>query len=146
MAQSCPLAFRQIDGTVARLNALSVFLLLSLFVFTANSLILLFLGLDFLIRLYGNKKLSPIFQVSTGLKKIFGFNAEMVDAGAKRLAAHFGLFFVLFSLVTNLAGLTLLMYSAVAIFLFCLSLELLFGYCIGCKIYFVYRRFVPEKL
>ena len=146
MAQSCPLAFRQIDGTIARLNALSVFLLLSLFVFTTNPLILLFLGLDFMIRLYGNKKLSPIFQVSKGLKKLFRFNSEMVDAGAKRLAAHFGLFFVFFSLAANLAGLSVLMYSAVAVFLFCLLLELLFGYCIGCKIYFIYRRFVPERL
>ena len=146
MAQSCPLAFRKIDGTIARLNALSVFLLLALFVFTTNPLILLFLGLDFMIRLYGNKKLSPIFQVSKGLKRLFGFKAEMVDAGAKRLAAHFGLFFVFLSLGADLAGLNVLMYSAATVFLFCLSLELLFGYCIGCKIYFIYRRFVPERL
>jgi hypothetical protein len=146
MAQSCPLAFRQIDGTVARLNALSVFLLLSLFVFVSHPLVLLFLGLDFMIRLYGNKSLSPIFQVSKTLKKMFGFKSEMVDAGAKRLAAHFGLFFVFISLAANLAGLSVMMYSAVAVFMFCLSLELLFGYCIGCKIYFIYRRFVPERL
>ncbi len=146
MAQSCPLAFRQIDGTIARFNALSVFLLLSLFVFSTNSLILLFLGIDFMIRLYGHKNLSPIFQLSKGLKKLFGVRSEMVDAGAKRLAAHFGLFFVLLSLAASLADLHVLMYSAVAVFLFCLSLELLFGYCIGCKIYFIYRRFVPEQL
>ena len=146
MAQSCPLAFRQIDGTIARLNAFSVFLLLALFVFTTNPLILLFLGFDFMVRLYGNKKFSPIFQVSKGLKRLFGFNAEMVDAGAKRLAAHFALFFVFISLGANLAGLNILMYSATGVFLFCLSLELLFGYCIGCKIYFIYRRFVPERL
>jgi len=146
MAQSCPLAFRQIDGTIARLNALSVFLLLSLFVFVAHPLVLLFLGLDFMIRLYGNKSLSPIFQVSKALKKVFAFKSEMVDAGAKRLAAHFGLFFVFLFLAANLAGLYVLVYSAVAVFMFCLSLELLFGYCIGCKVYFIYRRFVPERL
>ncbi|MDA3947532.1 MAG: DUF4395 domain-containing protein [Helicobacteraceae bacterium] len=145
MAQSCPLAFRQIDGTIARLNALSVFLLLLLSVFTTNPFILLFLGLDFMIRLYGNKRFSPIYQISIALQRIFGFKAEMVDAGAKRLAAHFGLFFVLALLATNLAGLTILMYSAAAVFLFCLSLELLFGYCIGCKIYFIYRKLVPER-
>lgn len=146
MAQSCPLAFRQIDGTIARLNAFSVFLLLLLFVFIQTPLILLFLGLDFMIRLYGNKSFSPVFQVSKALKKIFGFSSEMTDAGAKRLAAHFGLFFVFVTLAANLAGLTLLMYSAAAVFLFCLSLELLFAYCIGCKIYFIYRKFVPERL
>ena len=146
MAQSCPLAFRQIDGTIARFNALSVFLLLSLFVFVTNPIILLLLGLDFTIRLYGNKSLSPIFQISKGIKKLFGLRSEMVDAGAKRLAAHFGLLFVFLALATNLAGLSVAMYSVVGVFLFCLSLELLFAYCIGCKIYYVYRKFFPEHL
>ena len=84
MAQSCPLAFRQIDGTIARLNALSVFLLLSLFVFVPNPLILFFLGVDFMIRLYGQKGFGPIFQISKALKKIFGFKEAMGDAGGKR--------------------------------------------------------------
>ena len=146
MPKSCPLAFRQIDGAIARLNALSVLLLLSLFAYTTCSLILVFLAFDFMIRLYGNKKFSPLFQISTVIKRVLGFNAEMVDAGAKRLAAHFGLLFVLLTLAANIAGLTVLMYTVLTIFLFCLSLELLFGYCIGCKIYFIYRRFVPERL
>jgi len=146
MAQSCPLAFRQIDGTIARLNALSVFLLLILFVVTTQPAILFLLGADFMIRLYGNKSLSPIFQLSKALKKLFKLPSEMVDAGAKRLAAHFGLFFVALSLAASLSGMTALMYVAVGIFMFCLSLELLFAYCIGCKIYFIYRKFVPERL
>jgi len=146
MAQSCPLAFRQIDGTIARLNALSVFLLLTLFVVTTQPVILVLLGADFMIRLYANKSFSPIFQLSKVLKKLFKLPSEMVDAGAKRLAAHFGLFFVALSLAASLAGMTTLMYVAVGVFLFCLSLELLFAYCIGCKIYFIYRKFIPERL
>ncbi len=146
MAQSCPLAFRQIDGTVARLNALSVFLLLILFVVTTEPVVLVFSGADFIIRLYGNKSYSPVFQLSKALKKVFRLSSDMVDAGAKRLAAHFGLFFVALSLAASLSGMTTLMYGAVGVFLFCLSLELLFAYCIGCKIYFIYRKFVPERL
>ena len=145
MAQSCPLAFRQIDGTIARLNALSVFSLLVLFSYINNPFILVFLGADFMIRLYGNKSYSPVFQLSHLLKKVFALKTEMVDAGAKRLAAHFGLFFVFLALAATLSGATVLMYITVGIFLFCLSLELLFAYCIGCKVYFIYRHFVPEK-
>lgn len=145
MPQSCPLAFRQIDGTIARINALSVFLLSLLFIFIPEPLILLVVGFDFMIRLYGNRRFSPVFQVSILVKKVLGLKPEMVDAGAKRLAAHFGLFFVFAALASDLAGLTVVMYAIVAVFLFCLSLELLFGYCIGCKIYFVYRKFVPER-
>ena len=144
MAHSCPLAFRQIDGTIARINALSVFLLLLLSVVIPEPLILLFLGFDFMIRLYGNRRYSPIFQVSTLLKRVLGLKSEMVDAGAKRLAGHFGLFFVFAALVSSFAGLTVVMYAIVAVFLLCLLLELLFGYCIGCKIYFIYRKIVPE--
>ena len=146
MAQSCPLAFRQIDGTIARLNALSVFLLLILFVVTTQPIVLVFLGADFMMRLYGNKSFSPIFLLSKTLKKLFRLPSEMVDAGAKRLAAHFGLFFVALSLAASLSGMITLMYIAVGVFLFCLSLELLFAYCIGCKIYFIYRKFIPERL
>jgi len=146
MSQSCPLAFRQIDGTIARLNAFSVFLLLVLFVVSTQPIVLLFLGADFMIRLYGNKSYSLIFLLSKTLKKMFRLPSEMVDAGAKRLAAHFGLFFVALSLAASLSGMTTLMYVAVGVFLFCLSLELLFAYCIGCKIYFIYRKFVPERL
>ncbi|WP_345977776.1 DUF4395 domain-containing protein [Sulfurimonas sp. HSL3-7] len=145
MPQSCPLAFRQIDGTIARINAMSVFLLSLLSVFIPEPLILLVLGFDFMIRLYGNRRFSPVFQVSTLLQRVLGLKSEMVDAGAKRLASHFGLFFVFAALVSHLAGLTEVMYAIVAVFLFCLSLELLFGYCIGCKIYFIYRKFVPER-
>jgi hypothetical protein len=145
MPQSCPLAFRQIDGTIARINALSVFLLSLLFIFIPEPLILLVVGFDFMIRLYGNRRFSPVFQVSTILKRVLGLKSEMVDAGAKRLAAHFGLFFVFAALVSSFAGLTVVMYAIVAVFLFCLLLELLFGYCIGCKIYFIYRTFVPER-
>ena len=145
MSQSCPLAFRQIDGTIARLNAFSVFTLLVLFVFVPNPLILLVVGADFMIRLYGSKQYSPFFQFSKLLQKTFKLSSVMVDAGAKRVAAHFGLFFVAVTLGGNLAGLDLLMYTTVAIFIFCLSLELLFAYCIGCKVYFIYRHFVPER-
>ena len=146
MAQSCPLAFRQIDGTIARLNASSVFVLLALFVVSHNPLILIFLGADFTVRLYANKAYSPVFQLSKLLKKALGLKTDMVDAGAKRLAAHFGLFFVLSTLAAYFAGFQILMYGVASVFIFCLSLELLFAYCVGCKIYFIYRKFVPERL
>lgn len=145
MAYSCPLAFRQIDGTIARLNAFSVFVLLSLFIVSENNLILIFLAADFTMRLYGNKAYSPLFQLSKVLKKGLGLKTDMVDAGAKRLAAHFGLFFVALILASSLSGMSTLMYGVVAVFMFCLALELLFAYCIGCKIYFIYRQFIPER-
>ena len=62
------------------------------------------------------------------------------DAGAKRLAAYFGLSFSWAIII--LAGLDLA-YEAKAlasIFAFFASLELIFNFCVGCKIYFIYKR------
>jgi hypothetical protein len=143
MAQVCPLAFRQIDGTIARLNTITVSFVLVLFLITAEPLWLLFLAIDFMVRLYGHKPYSPVYLISSGLKKLFGLQTVMVDAGAKRLAGHFGLAFVLITLGAALLQLSLLMYAAAAVFLSCLMLELAFGYCIGCKIYFLYRKLMP---
>jgi hypothetical protein len=145
MAQVCPLIFRQIDGTVARLNTVTVSVVLIIFLMTADPLWLLFLAIDFMIRLYGRKSFSPVYQVSSVLKKLLGLQTVMTDAGAKRLAGHFGLAFVLFTLTAYFLQLPLVMYAAAVIFLFCLVLELVFGYCIGCKIYFLYRKLLPEK-
>ncbi len=146
MSQSCPLAFRKIDGTITRLNAFSVFLLLTLFVVLPNPFVLSLLALDLMIRLFGNKAYSPVFQISKALKKLLHLKSEMVDAGAKRLASYFSLLFVLLILSAYIADITVLMYVMAAVFLFCLALELVFAYCIACKIYFVYRKLIPERL
>lgn len=145
MAQACPLIFRQIDGTVARLNALSVTIVLIIFLITTEPLLLLFLAMDFMIRLYGRKPLSPVYQLSLAFKKLLGLQTAMTDAGAKRLAGHFGLAFVFITLAAYFLQLSVIMYGAAALFLFCLILELLFGYCIGCKIYFLYRKLLPGQ-
>ena len=96
MSQSCPLLFRQIDATITKINAFLVMGSIVFYLVTMQKWILVFLVLDFLIRLSGYKMLSPIFKISSELQKIFKLPVRLEDAGSKRLAAFFGLFFMLY--------------------------------------------------
>jgi hypothetical protein len=145
MARSCPLSFKQIDGTIARINAVFITLLVVMFLITSNEFILYFLAIDFLLRLSNYKSFSPIFNLSKNVKKLFSLKTNMTDAGAKRLAAYFGLIFiVLMSILSNL-NLDVALYITATILLFCSSLEVLFNYCVGCEIYHIYKKLNYER-
>ncbi len=142
MARVCPVAFRKIDGTVSRLNALSVTTTLVLFLLTHHVAWLYLLGADFIIRVYGKKKYSPFFNISTFIKKMMQMKSEMVDAGAKRVAAQMGIFFVFLLLVTTHLQWFVAADIVAVIFISCTCLEFFFGYCIGCEIYFIVQKFL----
>ncbi len=146
MAQSCPINFQTVDSTITRLNTLSVSILLVLFLISSNPMWLYLLFADFMMRLYGCKTLSLSFQISTLLKSIFRLQDRNVDAAAKRLAAHFGLFFVLLLIATAHLQLSDFIYIVSGIFLICLITDLLFDYCVGCKVYYVLKIFFPNAL
>lgn len=143
MSQTCPLLFRQIDGTIARLNALFVSCLVVVFLATSNVVWLYLLALDFIIRLYGFKPYSPLYQLAILTQKTLHLSEKMTDAGAKRLAAMFGLFFILLLIITSHLDLIYLNYIVAASFLACTSLELAFSYCIGCKVYWLIKKIYP---
>lgn len=140
MSQACPLLYRQVDGTLSRINAFSVSAVLVLFLSTSQPLWLYLLGADFLIRLYGRKTFSPIYIISMGVKQLFRLSANMTDAGAKRLAGHMGISLVVLLLISSHMDLKTLELVLAVVFLLCASLEWAFDYCIGCKIYYIVKK------
>lgn len=144
MAQQCPLIFRQVDATVTRINTLFVIMGIIAFLVTQNSFVLIVLIIDFFFRLYGYKHLSLINISSLFIQNKLGLPSKMEDAGAKRLAAFFGVGFTLALLISSWIGADLPMAIIAGIFLFCAALELLFGYCIACKIYTISKKIYPK--
>lgn len=98
MSLSCPVSFEKVNATIVRINALNVTLLLLLFLVTEMVLPLYILLLDFNIRLFADKRYSPLYQLSCALLNLFHLKSIMEDAAAKRLAAYFGLLFTLTTL------------------------------------------------
>lgn len=144
MAQQCPLIFRQVDATVTRINTLFVISAIVAFLLTQSLVILIVLIIDFMFRLYGYKHLSPIQNISLFIQKKLSLPVKMEDAGAKRLAAFFGVGFTFALLITSWLGTDLATAIIAGIFLFCAALELLFGYCIACKIYYIVKKIYPK--
>lgn len=144
MAQQCPLIFRQVDATVTRINTLFVILSIIGFLLMNNILVLIFLVIDFFLRLYGYKHLSPINRLSLFIQRKLSLSVKMEDAGAKRLAAFFGLVFSIVLTIASVLNLQPVITIIAGIFLFCASLELFFGYCIACKIYYIAKKIYPK--
>ncbi len=142
MHASCPLLFRQIDGTVARINALPVSLLIVAYLATGQIWLLYIVAADFLIRIYLPKYFSPVFQISTLIKYLFHMQTVMADAGAKRVAAFMGLFMVVAMILLGHTGLVSISFAVGVLFMLCTMMEIFFSYCIGCHLYHIYKKWV----
>ncbi len=142
MAPACPIAFRQIDGTVVRINSLTVSLMLMAYLLSSQILLIYVLAIDLVIRLFINKELSPINQTGRLIKAIIRAKTINTDAGAKRLAAYFALGFSWAVIALHVFELFDVAKIVTMIFVACSLLELVFNYCVGCKIYFLYKKLV----
>lgn len=144
MATACPLNFQRVDENLSRLNTLLVVLLVFSYLYTLQIGILFFLIIDFSIKLFISKTNSPIGYLGKKIKKWFSLREKFIDGGAKRLAAYFGLSFMVLLLVSHFFenwNITLLI---ALLYLSCALLDVFFRFCIGCKIYFVIKKIYPN--
>jgi len=138
--KSCPISLISVDSNVARINALYVGIIFTLFILLQNSALILFLILDFATRIFLNKEYSLLFMLSRKTKQLLKLQTTKVDAAPKKLAALFGLVFLVAIAATHFASFTALFYIFSVILLACIILEVAFSYCLGCEIYHLYKR------
>jgi len=144
MSYACPMSFVRVDTNISRINSLFVSALVLSYFLDFNVYILYFLAVDFLIKLYLQKKYSPLFILSKTIKKVLRLKDNFCDGGAKRLAAYFGLIFVLLLITTHYINSLALSLAVAAVFLSCSLLDVLFNFCLGCKIYFIIKKIYPK--
>ena len=139
-SKSCPISLVSVDSNIARINAFYVGLLFTLFLFTLNPALIFFLILDFATRIFFHKEYSLLFILSKKTKQLLNLQTIKVDAAPKKLAALFGLVFLVAISAVQLANLIVLFYIFSIILLSCIVLEVSFSYCLGCEIYHLYKR------
>ena len=135
MSQACPISFKQVDENAARINALLSAISVALFLVTSYKLIIVFLAIDFFIRGF----IDPLYSFYSALSKSFlratNRKPKLIDGSPKIFAAKMGFVFSViiiflsvldFSLANQIVGIALIFFA---------SLEGVFGYCVGCKIY-----------
>lgn len=145
MAHSCPINFQRVDATTVRIISLFVITAVLVHMMLASKLILVFLAIDFMIRLYADKNYSPIYRMASLLQQSINLEPKFEDAGAKRLAMYFGLLFTLLLLSASILELPVAVYTIAGIFIGCASLEILFGFCVGCKVYYIIQKLLPKS-
>ena len=138
--KSCPISLVSVDSNIARITAFYVGVIFSIFLIAQNYALIFFLILDFATRIFFSKEYSLLFMLSKNTKIIMKLESIKVDAAPKKLAAIFGLMFLIAITALHLANLSLLFYIFSGILLVCISLEVLFSYCLGCEIYHLYKR------
>lgn len=143
MSFSCPLSFVQIESNVSRISSFFVASLIAAYLISFNIFILYFVAADFIIRLFFNKNISPIYMLALFVKNTLKINDKFVDSGAKRLAAYFGLTFVILLIGTHFFHSSTSSFVIAGVFMFCSLLDALFNYCLGCKIYFIIKKIFP---
>ncbi len=143
MAQQCPLIFRQVDATITRINTLFVMSGVIAYLVSGMVAILAVLIIDFAIRLLGYKQISPTQNVSLWIQRKLSLPVKLEDAGAKRLAAYFGVGFMGALAVFHLLGIGWAVNAIAAVYLFCAALDLFFGFCIACKLYYISKKIYP---
>ena len=139
-SKSCPISLISVDENIARVNAFYVGLFFLLYLLNVSSVIIYFLILDFMIRLFANREYSPLFLLSRATKELLHLQTKRVDAAPKRLASFFGLIFLVTIAFFSLLGFSLIVYILSGILLTCIALEVLFAYCLGCEIYYLYQK------
>jgi len=144
MTHSCPISLHRVDSNVVRLIAVQVIMVSSLLILTHNLLFSLILLFDFLVRTLNLKTLSPFLIIAKRVIQTLQIQPQLCDEAPKRFALYLGLAIVGFSTLLFLFGFLNTAIFMVSILIVCASLEALFDYCIGCKIYH-YLQFIRIK-
>lgn len=135
MIQSCPISQKRVDTHIVRAISAIASLTALLFLLTDQSFLLFLLFFDYSMRLIRVEKFSPFYQISTFVVKTLKLQPHKSDEAPKRFALILGWSITLFMVLFYFFSLPSLVYILVVILLFCATLEALFDFCIGCKMY-----------
>ena len=144
MQQSCPINFQSYDNTTSRISSLNIVILLALYLYTSQIVIMFFVVIDLFIRVFVDKRYSPVYYLSLSVKKLLGLQSVMKDSASKRLATYFGLLFSFLIILFHLLHLQEALYITAGIYMSCLFLDAFFDFCLGCKIYYLIKKFYPS--
>ncbi len=141
MLESCPINYERIDANRFRIASLIIFMIVLWHLYSESWIIVMLLAVDLMVRLYVNKQYSPILQMARWFQHLLRIESRIEDAAPKRLAAYFALLFMLLLGISSYMHYNLFHLLIAGVFLICSALEIGFGYCLGCKIYYVLQRY-----
>lgn len=141
MDKTCPISTRRINSKLVRFISLQVAIFAALLAITKMPLFALILSIDFLARFFRAQKFSPFFTLGQFMLKILSLEPVFVDEAPKRFALVMGLVMSFILLISYGSGLYTIGTTVASIIFVCALLETVFDYCVGCKIYYLIKKF-----
>jgi len=133
MSVGCPISFKKTNSVIARLSAASAVILVIISLFWVNVWIPAFLTIDFFILGFLQKP-SPRTFLSKAAYFFLKGGLE-INAGPKFFAAKIGFWASFAIMLAAYFEIESAYYVFAGILLIAASLEVLFEFCLGCKIY-----------
>ena len=135
MSTACPISHRRVDTQMVRTISVLISLTAVLFLLTSNILLAYLLLIDFSLRLFRKNMFSPFFQLSLAILRLLNIRPRMSDEAPKRFALYLGWAMSIMIVVFGVFGALPYATLFIAILLLCATLEMLFEFCVGCKVY-----------
>ena len=142
--QACPVSYEQVDKHLIKVYSSIVLSVLFFTLLTGSYLLMYLITLDFIIRVFAGIKYSPLCKLLTSSMKISRLKPVLVNAGTKKIAAQVGLFFCLSICLFHLLGWQLLAQIFIFMFITAISIDLLFNYCLACKMQSLYLSYFKK--
>lgn len=130
---------------MARMISSQVVLFTALFLLTHSRLFLFIILLDFIVRAFRKPELSLFSMTGKFILSSFSVAPKPCDEAPKRFALYLGLGTALIALLLSAFGFGIASYVVAGILFVCASLEALFDFCIGCRIYYALLFFKVIK-
>lgn len=130
----CPVSPLRIDRNVARLTALTMALLIMLYLFTGAIVIMMVVAVDYFIRAFTPMKYSAASWLATQFASMLHLSSQPIDKAPKIFAARVGFLVAFTSVVLLFISPTASIIVASILMGFAL-LESVFDLCVGCIVY-----------
>jgi hypothetical protein len=141
---SCPVSHVTVNEYRVRIVASLVFVLSIVYLFLPDWIIPAFLAIDFFIRGFRQAKFSPLSILSGWIVNTIGIGNRPIDQAPKRFAAQLGFVFSSLLLTFTLFSLPEPGYVTAGILTLFSFLESALGFCAGCQVYTLIRKFFPS--
>lgn len=131
----CPISYEQVDSNASRLTVFVNVILMVVFMFTLEPILLYIVSFDYFIRACGFKKYSPIAFVSRKVIAGLKIAPVMIDVAQKTFASRLGFACALAGTIFILNTMPIAAMSIIGFFIVLATLDSIFDICVGCLIY-----------
>ena len=140
----CPISYSQVDKHLIKAYSSIVLIVLAVSLFLNNHIGLYLITIDFIIRVFIGIKYSPLCSFLTLGMRVSHLKPKLINAGSKKIAAIVGLFFSVLITLASVFSLPTMAVCLTLIFMFAIMLDLVFDYCLACKMQSLYLTYTKK--